>query len=162
MAEFNKIAFPVSSEIYDVYSVLEPDLFEAPNLFTLFLQPENYQPIYNELAESGTTPSFTSLVVLDPVVQYGIQVTLPDARAIVYDILKLIRDGARQPSGYQAITVLDFHSLDSAEARSLGYTTRQCAMLGLQRTSGSLRVSAADTSPRIAIGGVQFRLLELT
>lgn len=162
MAEFNKIAFPIPEIIYSTYSALEPDLFEAPNLFVLYLQPSDYQPQYVEQAESGTTPSFTSIVVLDPVVQYGIQVTLPDARAVIYDILKIIRDGARQASGYAAIQVLDYHHLDSAEARSLGYTVRQCAMLGLQRTSGSLRVSTADTSDRIAIGGVQFKLLQLT
>lgn len=162
MGTLNRIGIKLTSEQLSSFS--DPrftPFIDTPNSLAVFtLPPDSYAPTYRELGESGVVRGSTVTQVLDPEVEYSIEVQTIESQEAAIEILEAIYTASRPANNngnYKVLIVWDYHVLDDATARSQGYTVRRMAIDKPKRRSGSIRADGTNYT----IGGLSFRLVQV-
>lgn len=143
MARLNPICFPITNEILTAYdNDINAPLFDTTGLglsgdyLVFWVAPEDYD---GNAVRHPVIRGYGGNVVDVQGILYEIEIICRDGReAIAYILDELIAAAEASIDQYAPITLLDFHVLDDATARSAGYTTRQ-GRLNYEREKGTFR-----------------------
>lgn len=167
MVQINQLVIPTNSTIVAAFGSLDTSgvscaLFDGSNNLILRVQPSAYKKLTEGKIE--LKDGFTSAFALSSTRRIGFEVTLPDGRVEIEDILNaLMNTATADPTSISAITVLDYVRPESVDRYTTGYTVRQGIFTEITPEAGT--VMAADsgfTGQRLSPGGLRLTFQEFT
>lgn len=155
-ASIGFLKFPVTAGILSTWnSGINEDLFDTgDNTLKLFLHPEDYQPLEEDLGARGVVRGASSYLVQAPTRKIGFELSVLDSREAIPKTLETLRSAN---SGL--VTVHDYIRVDAGD-EATGYTTRSLIMEPPLRLSGALWYSSSATSDRLFTGGFTVRFIQ--
>ena len=143
MASTNGVWIPISDSLYTTYNTdRNEDILHdggSQKWLRLRIAPDGYQPVYEDLGESGIERGLSTKIIQTPERVMGMELTTQDGRESIRHIMESLRNSL--------ITVRDYVTVDAADIGT-GYSERQVVVRQAQHTG-----SISDGSDRFYSNG---------
>ena len=166
MVLVNSLVIPCTADIAAAYGSFGDipgacALFDGSNNLILKVQPNNYK----RLTEGGGVKlmdGFTSTFAMSPTRRVGFEVSIPDGRAELEDIINALQNAAiADPTAISSITVLDYVRPETADRYTTGYTVRKGIFTEISVEAGTLMYADSGfTGRRLSTGGIRLTFQE--
>jgi hypothetical protein len=165
MVQVNSIVVPCSPEIVAAYGSFGSlpgacALFDGSNNLILRVQPNSYKRLTQGAIE--LKDGFTSPFALSPTRRIGFEVSIPDGRVEIEDIINTLQNTATaDPTAIASIQVLDYVRPETADRYTTGYTVRQGIFTEISVEAGTIMYADSGfTGRRLSTGGLRLTFQE--